>query len=192
VILLSGIDFPYWDTFNLRILFPKLADMLSVFPSAQIYNAILTGWPTLKDQIGPHLFAPADLKRKIETLYGSYLVALKNGATPYQLADRNPKYATASFMTQQTGIRRDVVIAFLTTLEKLAKAGTIDQRYWAPDRVAAENVQVTARQKQADATRPQGPIDNFLSTARTFGGGLMLLGGLGLAAYLVPYFKRRK
>lgn len=192
MIFLSGIDFPYWETFNLRILFPKLADALAVFPSSQIYNAILTGWPTLKDQIGPHLFAPADLKRKIETLYGSYLVALKNGATPYQLSDRNPKYATASFMTQQTGIRRDVVVAFLTTLEKLAKAGTINQKYWAPDRVAAENVQVTARQKQDEATKPKGPVDDFLSSMRNVGIGVAVLGGLGLTAYLVPYFKRRK
>jgi len=95
-------------------------------------------------------------------------------------------------MTQQTGIRRDVVVAFLTTLEKLAKAGTIDQKYWSPDRVAAENKQVTARQKQADATKPKGPVDDFLSSARSVGTGIMILGGLAAAAYLVPYFKRRK
>lgn len=192
MVLLSGIDFPYWETFNLQILFPKLADWLSVFPSSQIYNAILRGWPELKDQIGPHLFAPADLKRKIETLYGSYLLALKNGATPYRLADRNVKFPTASFMVQQTGIRRDVVVAFLTTLEKLARAGTINQQYWDPDRSVAQNKEVTKRQKEAEATAPKGAVDKAVQAAQWVGVAALGITGLGLAAYLVPYFKRRK
>lgn len=192
MILLSGIDFPYWETFNLQILFPKLSDALSVFPSSQIYNEILRGWPTLKDQIGPHLFAAPDLKRKIETLYGAYLVALKNGATPYRLADRAPKYPTVTDITNRTGIRRDVVVAFLTTLEKMARAGTINQKYWDPDRVAAQNKEVTKRQEQAKATEPKGPIDKALHTAELVGSGLLVVAGLGLLAYLVPYFKRRK
>lgn len=185
--MLMGIDFPYWDTFALRSLFPRLEDALKNFPSSQMYNRILVDWPTLKNEIGSHLFTTPDLMRKIETLYGAYLVALKNGALPYKAADRNLKYPIVSAMMAQTGFSRGVVVAFLTTLEKLARAGTISQQYWDPDRAVAQDKVIVQRQKEAAANAPKGPLDKVAEAGKWLGLGALGLVGLGAMFYLKPF-----
>ncbi len=184
--MLLGIDYPYWQTFNLRATFPKLEDALKVFPSSSVYNRIVLDWPTLRDSAGKSLFATPDLMRKIDTLYGAYLLALSKGATPYKLADRSPKFKTASFIVEQTGIDRGTVVAFLTTLEKMAKSGAIDSKYWDPDRAIQRNKAITSKQKEIAATAPQSPLDKIASTAEWIGIGSIGILGLVAFMYLKP------
>jgi len=189
--MLLGIDYPYWETFNLRAVFPKLEDALKVFPSSTMYNQILLDWPILRDQVGKSFLAKPDLMRKIDTLYGAYLVALSKGAAPYKLHDKLPKFKTASFIVTQTGIDRATVVAFLATLEKLAKSGGIDSKYWDPDRAVERNKTITQRAKADAASAPQGPLDKIQSTAEWIGFGA--LGVLGVVAlmYMKPLIKPR-
>ncbi len=190
--MLLGIDYPYWSTFNLRSVFPKLEDALKVFPSSTLYNQILLDWPILRDQVGKGFFTKPDLMRKIETLYGAYLLALSKGATPYKLSDRNPKFKTAAFMVEQTGIDRAVVVAFLTTLEKLAKSGSIDNKYWDPDRAVQRNKAVTQRTKELEASSPKGPLDKIQSTAEWIGFGALGILGVVALVYIKPFIPKPK
>lgn len=190
--MLLGIDYPYWETFNLRSVFPKLEDALKVFPSSSIYNQIVLDWPILRKGAESGLFTKPDLMRKIETLYGSYLVALKNGATPYQLRDRNPKFKTSEWIVKQTGIDRATVVAFLTTLEKLAKSGGIDNKYWDPDRAVQRNKAVTQRQAEFEATEPKGPLDKVAKAAEWLGFGALGVLGVVAFAYMKPFIPKPK
>lgn len=175
-IMAGGIDYNYWKTFNLQRVFPKLQDALSVFPRATIYNRILVDWPTLKPSFA--LFQKNELERRLDTIYGAYLVALSKGAAPYQLADRAPKFKTVSFIVEQTGIDRGTVVAFLTSLEKLAKSGGVDLKYWNPDRAVQLNKAVAARIKEDVATAPKSPV--VTAIADTASG--LKWGGIGLLA----------
>ncbi len=186
--MFMGIDYPFWATFNLRSVFPKLEDSLKNFPSSQMYNAILLGWPTLKNEIGSHLFSTPDLMRKIDTLYGAYLVALSKGAAPYKASvSLVGKYPIVSAMQAQTGFSRAVVVAFLNTLEKLARAGTISQKYWDPDRAVAQDKVIVQRQKEAAANAPKGPLDKVAEAGKWLGLGALGLFGLGAMFYLKPF-----
>jgi hypothetical protein len=156
--------------------FPGLQDKLSAFPAATIYNRIIRDWASLRPQL--KLFSKPALQRRIETLYGSYVVALSKGAAPYQLADREPKFKTVSFMVEQTGIDRQTVVAFLSTLEKMAKAGEIDLKYWNPDRATQQNKEIQRRQKIDAATAPKSPI----IAAVQEGASAVKWGGIGLVA----------
>lgn len=172
----GGIDYNYWKTFNLQRVFPKLQDLLSVFPRATIYNRILVDWPTLKPAFA--LFQKSDLERRLDSIYGAYLVALSKGAAPYQLADRAPKFKTASFIVEQTGIDRGTVVAFLSSLEKLAKSGGVDLKYWNPDRAVQLNKEVTKRIKEDAATAPVAPLVSTIGTVAN----AAKWGGIGLVA----------
>lgn len=173
---LSGVDYRYWETFGLQRVFPGLQDKLAVFPVATLYNRILIDWPLLKPKFA--LFQKPDLYRKLETLYGAYLVALSKGAAPYQLADREPKFKTAQFIVDQTGIDRATVVAFLSTLEKMAKAGQIDLKYWNPDRAVQQNKEIAKRIKEDTATAPKSALVSAVSDTAS---GLKW-GGIGLLA----------
>lgn len=172
----ADLNYPYWATFNLQALFPKLQDSLRNFPVSQMYNRILVDWPTLRSA-----FEAGDIPTRIATLYGSYLVALSKGATPYRLATpyKAGDFKTAEWMVNQTGIDRASVVAFLTTLEKMAREGAIDQKYWDPDRAAAQQKAVTAAVAQAKAAEPPSPLDTAETVAKWI--GISALAGLGLA-----------
>ncbi len=174
---LAGVNYPYWDTFLLQRVFPKLQDKLTVFPVATIYNQIIQDWPTLRPAFA--LFQKPDLYRRLETLYGSYLVALSKGAVPYQLHPATPpKFQTATWMQTQTGIDRQTVVAFLSSLEKMAKSGAIDQKYWNPDRAVAENKEIAKRIQADTASAPKSPVVSAIADTAS---GLKW-GGIGLLA----------
>lgn len=177
--MIMGLDFPYWETFNLRAVFPYLQDKLTNFPEATVYNDILSQWRGLRpDQQG--LFQTPDLRRKIATLYGMYLVALSRGATPYQLHPLTPpRFKTAEFLQSQTGIDRASVVAFLTSLERLAKAGKIGFQYWNPERAVEGNKAVTTAQTTYNATKPKSDLQLAVqSGAKWIGFGALGLGAL--------------
>lgn len=186
-LMAGGTDYQYWKTFNLQRYFPKLWDSLAAFPRATIYNRILVDWPTLKTNFS--LFQKSDLERRLDSIYGSYLVALSKGALPYQLADRAPKFKTVSFIVTQTGVDRGTVVAFLSSLEKLAKAGGVDLKYWNPDRAVQLNKEVTKRIKEDAATAPVSPllstIGNTTSAIKWAGIGLLaLVGSLAVGKFI--------
>jgi len=137
--------------------FPGLQDKLSVFPNAAIYNRIIKDWPALRPQFA--LFKTPDLFRKLQQLYGAYVLALSKGAKRYELSDRNPPFKTASFIIQQTGIDRQTVVAFLSSLEKLAKEGAIDLQYWDPKKAIELNKAVVKQKKAVEATQPKNVIE---------------------------------
>lgn len=172
----GGIDYNYWKTFNLQRVFPKLQDLLSVFPRATIYNRILVDWPTLKPSFA--IFQKSDLERRLDSIYGAYLVALSKGAAPYQLADRAPKFKTVSFIVEQTGVDRASVVAFLSSLEKLAKSGGVDLKYWNPDRAVQLNKEVSKRIKEDAATAPVSPVVSTIGQVAS----AAKWGGIGLVA----------
>ena len=167
----------YWQTFDLQRIFPRLQDKLAAFPRATIANRILVDWPTLR--AGFTRLGKSDVERRLDAAYGAYLLALSKGAAPYQLTDRNPKFKTAAFIVEQTGVDRGTVVAFLATLEKLAKSGAIDAKYWDPDRAVARNKEVTRRIKQDEASAPVSPlvsaVGNAASAAKWGGIGLLAL-----------------
>lgn len=189
--ILSGIDYPYWKTFNLQMVFPTLQDKLNVFPVATLYNQIVKDWPGLRPTAARMPFTLPELQRKLHTLYGAYLLALAKGAKPYELHPRSrPTFQTAAFLVEQTGIDRQTVVAFLSTLEKLAKAGTIDLKYYAPDKAIALNKEIKKKQAEVKASEPEGPIDSALKDVKSVAGwvGAGALALLGLAAY--SYIKK--
>ena len=174
MILGAGIDFPYWQTFGLQRVFPSLQDKLAGFPVATIYNRIIRDWPQLRPQFA--LFKTPDLYRKLEQLYGAYVVALSKGANRYQVSDRNPPFKTASFIIEQTGIDRQTVVAFLSSLEKLAKEGAIPFEFWDPKKAVAQAKAVTKVQKEVAAAKPPDPVTDTLQTVKTGFKWLVILG----------------
>lgn len=178
---LSGASAPdgfygYWQTFDLQRVFPSLQDKFSTFPRATIANRILVDWPTLRD--GFTRLGKSTVERRLDSVYGAYLVALSKGAAPYQLADKKPKFATVSFIVQQTGVDRGTVVAFLSSLEKLAKGGGVDLKFWNPDRAVALNKEVTKRIKEDAATAPVAPLVSTINSAA----GAVKWGGIGILA----------
>jgi len=168
--------YAYWQTFDLQRFFPKLQDKFATFPRATIANKILVDWPTLRD--GFTRIGKSEVERRLDSIYGAYLVALSKGAKPYQLADKNPPFKTASFIVTQTGIDRGTVVAFLSSLEKLAKSGGVDLKFWNPDRAVQLNKEVTKRIKEDAATEPVSPLVSTIgSTANA-----VKWGGIGLLA----------
>jgi len=161
VLLGAGIDFPYWQTFGLQRVFPSLQDKLASFPVATIYNRIIQDWPTLRPKL--QLFTKPQLMQQLEQMYGAYALALSKGAKAYQVSDRNPPFATASFIVQQTGIDRQTVVAFLSSLEKLAKSGGIPFEYWDPKKAIEQGKAVTAQNNAVNASRPRGLIEEAAS-----------------------------
>ena len=143
--------------------FPGLQDRLNTFPNAAIYNRIIKDWPALRPQLA--LFKTPDLFRKLQQLYGAYILALSKGAKRYELADRNVPFKTASFIIQQTGIDRQTVVAFLSSLEKLAKEGAIDLQFWDPKKAIELNKAVTKQQKEVAATKPKNVIEETAAKA---------------------------
>jgi len=189
--LLSGIDYPYWKTFNLQMVFPALQDKLSVFPVATIYNQIVKDWPGLRPTAARMPFTLPELQRKLHTLYGAYLLGLARGAKPYELHPRSrPAFPLASFLEGQTGIDRQTVVAFLSTLEKLAKAGKIDLKYYAPDKAIALNKEIKKKQAEVKESEPKGPIAETVQDVKSVAGwvGIGALALLGLAAF--SYIKK--
>ncbi len=187
----GGIDYPYWETYNLRAVFPALQDKLTGFPVATVYNQIVMDWKGLRPSAFRVPFTVPDLQRKIHTLYGAYLVALSKGAAPYELHPRSrPAFQTAAFLTETTGIDRQTVVAFLSTLEKLAKAGRIDLKYYAPDKAIAFNKAVKKKQAEVKASEPETPLSSALDTAKNTAGiiGIAALALVGLAAF--SYIKK--
>lgn len=143
--------------------FPGLQDKLSVFPNATIYNRIVKDWPGLRPQLA--LFKTPDLYRKLGQLYGAYVLALSKGAKRYELSDRNVPFKTVSFIIDQTGIDRQTVVAFLSSLERLAKEGSIDLQFWDPKKAIELNKAVTKQKKAVEATKPQGVIEETAAKA---------------------------
>lgn len=191
MILQGGIDYPYWETYNLRAVFPALQDRLTGFPVATIYNQIVMDWKTLRPTAFRVPFTMPDLQRKLHTLYGAYLVALSKGAKPYELHPRaRPAFQTAAFLVEKTGIDRQTVVAFLSTLEKLAKAGKIDLKYYAPDKAIELNKAVKQKHAEVKASEPETPFSSALDSAKNTAGiiGIAALGLLGLAAF--SYIKK--
>ncbi len=179
--MLLGSSFPFIEQFALMRVFPGLQDKLSTFPVATIYNRIIKDWPQLRPQFA--LFKTPDLYRKLEQLYGAYALALSKGANRYQTSDRNPPFMTVSFIMQQTGIDRGTVVAFLSTLEKLAKEGGISMEYWDPKRAIQQAKAVTAQKKAIEAVKPATPIVEAVSTVKTTAKWLGVIAVLGLGAY---------
>lgn len=161
----AEINYPYWATFNLQRVFPQLQDKLFAFPKATIYNTIIRDWPAERPKLS--LFKTTELEQKLNQLYGAYILALSKGAQPYQLADRNPKFATASFMVTQTGLDRGLVVAFLSTLEKLAKGGGIPLEYWNPKKAIELNKAVQKVKAEVAATRPKGALEDTVDKVGT-------------------------
>lgn len=184
----SPTFYSYWQTFDLQRVFPSLQDKFAVFPRATIANRILVDWPTLRDAFTR--LGKSDLERRLDSIYGAYLVALSKGAKPYQLADRAPKFKTASFVVEQTGVDRATVVAFLSTLEKLAKSGAVDLKYWNPDRATALNKEVAKRVKEDVATSPKSPLVSTLGdlagAAKWTGIGVVVLVASVYLGRLVP------
>lgn len=143
--------------------FPGLQDKLSVFPNATIYNRIVKDWPTLRPKLA--LFKTPDLYRKLGQLYGAYILALSKGAKRYELADRNVPFKTVSFIIDQTGIDRQTVVAFLSSLERLAKEGSVGLQFWDPKKAIELNKAVTKQKKAVEATKPQGVIEETAAKA---------------------------
>lgn len=161
--------------------FPQLQDKLNAFPVATIYNRMINDWPSLRPVWAP--FKTPDLYRKLSQLYGAYVVAMQKGANPYQLADRNPPFKTVSFIIEQTGIDRQTVVAFLSTLESLAKRGAIDFQYWNPKRAIEQGRAVQAQQAAVKAATPKGPIEDGVSTVKTAIKWVAIIGGVAAGAY---------
>lgn len=178
--ILGAVDFPYWETFGLRAVFPGLQDRLHAFPAATIYNQMISEWRSLR-QDSKALFRTPDLVNKITTLYGAYLLALSKGAAPYELHPRNaPKVPLVSTLVSQTGIDRESVVAFLSTLEKLARSGAIEYRYWDPERATVQNKAVQKTNKAYEDSKPKTPFEESLAAVRTaawlVGGGVVAFG----------------
>lgn len=188
--LLAGIDYPYWATFNLQRVFPTLQDKLAAFPVATIYNRMIRDWPALRPSLS--LFKTPDLYRKLNQLFGAYTVALAKGANAYQVSDRNPPFKTAAFIVEQTGIDRQTVVAFLSSLEKLAKEGGIDFQYWNPKKALEQAKSVTRQKKEIAAAEPKNA---FEEAAGKVGSAMKwvtvaLVAGAGVYALsFVPKFK---
>lgn len=195
MILYGSIDFPYWKTFALQRSFPTLQDKLAGFPVATIYNRIIKDWPTLRPEFA--LFKTPDLYRKLEQLYGSYVVALSKGAKRYELADRNPSFKTVSFMIEQTGIDRQTVVAFLSSLEKLAKEGAIPFEFWDPKKAIEQGKAVTKQKVAIAEAKPQTVIEQGISNVTrvlTWGAVVAVVVGGAYALSTVSAFvpKRKK
>lgn len=183
--------YSYWQTFDLQRVFPSLRDAFSVFPRATIANQILVDWPTLRDAFTR--VGKSEMERRLDSIYGAYLVALAKGASPYQLRDKNPKFKTVSFIIEQTGTDRGTVVAFLSSLEKMAKMGKVDLKYWNPDKSVTLNKEVSRRIKEDVATAPRAPFvaglgDIFSSVKWVAIGGIVLVGSI----YLGRFIPKRK
>lgn len=189
MLLGAGIDFPFWATFNLQRVFPSLQDKLSAFPVATIYNRMIKDWATLRPTLS--LFSKPDLFRKLSQLFGAYTLALSKGAAPYQVSDRKPKFLTVSFIMQQTGIDRLTVVAFLSSLEKLAKEGGIDFQYWNPKKALEQNKAVTAQQKAIAESEPQSPMSEAFSSIGKVGKYITFALIAGLGIYGLSFIPRK-
>ena len=177
--------YSYWQTFDLQRVFPSLQDKFTAFPRATISNRILVDWATLRDSFTR--LGKSNLERRLDSVYGAYLVALSKGAKPYQLADKAPKFKTVSFIVEQTGVDRATVVAFLSTLEKLAKSGGVDMKYWNPDKAVALNKEVTKRIKEDAATAPKSPL---VSTLGDIAGGAKWA-GIGVVVLVASVYLGR-
>lgn len=180
--------YAYWQTFDLQRVFPSLRDKFAVFPRATIANQILIDWPTLRS--GFTRVGTSEVERRLDSAYGAYLVALSKGAAPYQLKDRAPKFKTVSFIVDQTGIDRATVVAFLSTLEKMAKAGKVDLKYWNPDKAVTLNKEVKRRIQEDVATAPKAPLvegfSNAFSSLKWLGIGAVVLVGSMYVGRFIP------
>lgn len=184
MLLGAGIDFPFWQTFNLQRVFPGLQDKLAAFPVASLYNRMIRDWVALRPKL--QLFSKPQLMQQLEQMYGAYALALAKGAKPYQVSDRNPPFKTAAFIVEQTKIDRQTVVAFLSSLEKLAKEGGIAFEYWDPKKAVTLNKAVSAQNKAVSETRPKGAIEEtankITKTLAWIAGGVVVLGGVYLVS----------
>ena len=190
---LMGIDYPYWETYGLRSVFPALQDVLGTFPANQIYNQIIQDWRSLRPTMKLVPFALPDLLRKLNILHGAYLLALSKGAAPYELHPRSaPRFQTASFLQTQTGFDRQTVIAFLSTLEKLAKSGKIDSKFYAPQKAIERNLaakKILAQVKESEPPTGSGGMFSDLKSA----GKYAALAVVGVAfIYGLSFLKKAK
>lgn len=187
----SPTFYSYWQTFDLQRVFPSLQDKFATFPRATIANKILVDWPTLRaafTRIGK-----SDLERRLDSVYGAYLVALSKGAAPYQLADKAPKFKTVSFVVEQTGVDRATVVAFLSSLEKLAKSGGVDLKYWNPDKAVKLNKEVTRRIKEDAASAPTPPLLSALGNVGNTVKWAAIIGvGIYASVYVGKFIPKRK
>lgn len=164
--MLLGIDYAKWSAFPYQTLFPRAADYFHAFPSSQVANQVIEDWPQYRD---------SDVADTVSSLFGVYLLALSKGFPRYELGVKAAA-KTLGFVRDQSGYPQGRVVAFLSTLEKMAKLGTIAREYWDPVVAKAANKAssdtLKAVRKAAPRSKARTDVSEAVSVVAEAGSGL--------------------